>query len=219
MTVDPMLIAFLVLGIMHTLEPCADKAIVTIYAMGFSNGKAKRALLLVLIFGIGMVIAYMLIGGIFALVGNTLISQVLGPVQILVSLITIMLGVYLLIVHKEKAMCPGEHHHLLSEKLSLGPLISVLGLGFICGIEPCPVELTAYVWAASSGSIFTGITRMLAFSIGGIIGILPFAVLAGGIAGMLRRVIGERSTSEFAGAALIIMGIATLMASIVGIPV
>lgn len=219
MTVDPMLIAFLVLGITHTIEPCADKAIVTVYAMGFSRGKAKRALMLVLIFGAGTAAAYMLIGGIFALVGSALITQVFGPVQILASLITIMFGVYLLMVHKEKGVCPGEHHHLLGGTLSPGPIISVFSLGFICGAEPCPVELTAYLWAASSGSILTGATRMLAFSIGGVIGILPFAVLAGGIAGILRRVIGERSTSELAGATLIIMGILTLLASISGISV
>ena len=206
-----MWLAFLILGVMHTLEPCADKAVVTVYATGFSKGKAKRALLLVLVFGVGMATAYMLIGGVCALVGDTLITQVFEPVQILASLITIMFGVYLLAVHKEKKECPGEHHHtVLRGALSISSLVSVLSFGFVCGTEPCPVELTAYMWAASSGNVLTGIIRMLAFSIGSIMGMLPLALIAGGLAGTLRRIIGEKSTSKFAGITLMAMGIIML---------
>lgn len=220
MTIDPLWLAFLFLGVMHTLEPCADKAIVTVYAAGFSAGKAKRALLLVLIFGVGMAAAYMLIGAVCALVGNTFITQVFEPVQILASLITIMLGVYLLAVHKEKKECPGEHHHtVLGGALSISSLVSVLSFGLVCGAEPCPVELTAYMWAASSGNVLTGIIRMLAFSIGSILGMLPLALIAGGLAGTLRRIIGEKSTSKFAGITLIVMGIIMLVLAMLGIEV
>lgn len=213
-----MWLAFIFLGTMHTLEPCADKAIITVYATGFSGGKAKRALLLVLVFGVGMATAYMLIGAVFAFVGETLITQVLGPAQILASLTTITLGAYLLVVHKERKEGPGEHHHTaLHGAVSIGSLVSVLSFGFICGAEPCPVELTAFMWAASSGSLSSGVIRMLAFSFGSIMGMLPLALIAGGLAGTLRRVIGERSTSKFAGIALIVMGIIMLVLAMLGI--
>jgi len=217
LAIDPLLIGFLILGIMHTLEPCADKAIVTVYATGFSTGKAKRAITLVLIFGVGMAVSYMMLGVVSAFIGEALIKQVFNPVQILASIVTIMFGVYLLSVHKEEEKCPGEHHHRsFGGVIPAGSPVSAFALGALCGAEPCPLELAAYVWAASAADVLTGLTRMLVFSIGSFIGLLPLALVAGGLSGMFKKAVGERATSKIAGLTLVVIGAAMLMWLLIG---
>jgi sulfite exporter TauE/SafE len=203
------LITAFVVGILHVLEPCEDKAIVSLYA-AWSGKKKRETMKLTALYGLGMLIADTFLGIIAAFVGISFLSGISDYLGKTAAIITIIIGVLML---KEIHTHRFEQHCLHKDLKRISNERNILIFGIIRGLPPCPIEMGMLVWAASVGNVFYGALLVFVFSLGTMLSLLPFGFVAGGLAEWLRKRFGERSEHilpTIAAAVMIIIGIAML---------
>ncbi len=167
------------LGLLHTLQPCEDKAIFSFYAFGVSRDW-REAFKLLNLYGAGLLTANLSLGIIFSLLGTALtaipdiIKALIAGSGIIIS------GVYmLLMIHRQ---CYDPHSE---QKKEIGTQLtrktnSAYVLGILAGVPPCPMELAIYGIAtslAAGGSFLLAIVAVLMFSLGTWIGLYPLGIL------------------------------------------
>ncbi len=171
------------LGLLHTLQPCEDKAIFSFYAFGVSRDW-REAFKLINLYGAGLLTANMSLGIIFSLLGTILtaipdiIKAIIAGSGIIIS------GIYMLVmIHKQSY----DPHH--EQKKEIGTQLtrktnSAYALGILAGIPPCPMEIAIYGVAtslAAGQNYVLAIVAVFMFSIGTWVGLYPLGLL--GVAG------------------------------------
>lgn len=199
-----------ILGILHVLEPCEDKAIVSLY-VAWVGKNWKQTLRLILLYGFGMLLINVLIGFLASFIGVNYLQGWQSYFNIGAGIFTIIFGL-LIIYHSHLFVkfCFLEHNRhtpdIADEK-------SILLFGLLRGLPLCPVEVAVMFWAASIGNLFKGILLVAAFSFGTILSLVPYGLGAKGIFNFINNRAGEKVKKGIQlgiGIIVVIAGIITL---------
>ena len=196
-----------ILGLIHTLEPCEDKAVVSLFIM-WAAKRLREALVLVILYGLGMTLIDTALGAISAYLGASLLAKY-GPVlRVAAGAITALFGLYVFVGAEAAHLL---HHHgkdSLAEASSETPrALSIFGLGLVRGLPPCPFELAILAWAASMGSIWRGTLTVFVFGLGTTLGLIPLGLVMGGLAGAASRSRYRFWIPKICGALMMAMGV------------
>ena len=178
--------AFLI-GLLHVLEPCEDKAVASIYATIIGKN-TKRIVLLVLLYGFGMMIADTTLGVIAGYVGAQYLAKFSKQLEIVAAAFTVAFGL-LVFSHTHKL----ESHCYAKGFGGLRGDFSMLFFGIIRGLPPCPIEMAMLVMAASTGSPLRGGLLVASFGFGTMISLLPYAFAIGGVLTFIKRKFGDKA--------------------------
>jgi sulfite exporter TauE/SafE len=206
-----------ILGLAHTLEPCEDKAVVSLYAF-WASERWMEGILLVVLYGLGMALIDASLGFLFAFVGVNLLEAFKTVLELIAGLITVVFGFFMLtgwsIIHV------AHHHNGVS---SSGPKVgerlrmsTALLFGLIRGLPPCPFELAVFIWAASMGSVLIGTLTVFIFGLGTTAGLIPLGFLMGGISGVAKKTKYAGWIPKISGLTIIVIGIALIVFSLTG---
>lgn len=203
--VEVTILGAFVLGLAHTLIPCEDKAIVSTFA-AYAENKWKASLLLVTLYGAGMLVINTTFGVIAAYIGVKVLMGLNKPMGIISGILIMIMGFYMMgafghlhDVHRQKNM-----DVLVSDK----GFLTILGLGLIRGVVICPFEAIALMWAMSVGDVIKGALAVAAFSLGTLIGLVPLGMVVGGITGLLvkKGKVSRSTIAKIAGAVCVLVG-------------
>lgn len=206
-----------ILGLAHTLEPCEDKAVVSLYAV-WASERWREGILMVVLYGFGMALIDTSLGFLFALVGVSLLKAFEPILELIAGLITIVFGFFMLtgwsIVHL-------AHHHngmsssevKISERLRMS---TALLFGLVRGLPPCPFELAVFIWAASMGNVLIGTTTVFVFGLGTTAGLIPLGFLMGGISGVAKKTKYADWIPKISGSIIVAIGVALTVLSLTG---
>src|SRR3989337_2950855 len=89
------LAAAFVVGLAHTLEPCEDKAIVSLFVF-WATKRLAPAVGLVVLYGLGMALADTAMGFVLSYIGVRWLDVVRTPLEIAAGVITLILGIFML---------------------------------------------------------------------------------------------------------------------------
>jgi sulfite exporter TauE/SafE len=205
-----------VIGLLHVLEPCEDKAVASLYASAI-GGNTKRILFLVFLYGLGMMIADTLLGLIFGYVGANFLAGISRQLELVAAAFTIAFGL-LVFVHNHKLE---SHCYASSFSGMKNDSVSMLAFGIIRGLPPCPIEMAILVMAASTGSVLKGGLLVAVFGLGTLISLLPFGLAIGGILTLVRKRFGEKACAvipKASGIVISLIGFVMLIKNILRIP-
>lgn len=209
-----LLTAFL-LGLAHTLEPCEDKAVISLFVF-WATKKLLLAIGLVVLYGLGMALVDTVMGFILAYIGVTWLEALKTPLEITAGAITIIFGILMLwggeLVHI------GHHHGEVARSTSrLTRWYTIFGLGMVRGLPPCPIEVAVLIWAASTGNIWLGTATVFVFGLGTTVGLIPLGLVMGSLTSAITKTRYERFVPTIAAILMICLGIFLVLAPIVGI--
>jgi len=211
------LVGAFILGLAHTLEPCEDKAVVSLYAF-WGSERWREGILMVVLYGLGMALIDASLGFLFAFVGVNLLEAFKTILELIAGLITIVFGFFMLtgwsIVHI-------THHHdgaasngaKYSGRLRMS---TALLFGLVRGLPPCPFELAVFIWAASMGSVLIGTVTVFIFGLGTTAGLIPLGFLMGGISGVAKKTKYAGWIPKISGLTIVAIGIALTVFSLTG---
>jgi len=185
MVLDQLLVLWpaFVIGILHTLMPCEDKAIFCFWSFGISKDW-KNSMTILMRYGAGLMTANVSIGAVTSLF--SLIFTFI-PIENYVfnffgALVSIIVAIYMLFYIFTRQYTPHSKH---TDELKLDidwqskrtPYI----LGILAGAPPCIFEILIYTqcftWTLSYG-ILSGLLTIISFSIGTFLGLFPLAMLS-----------------------------------------
>jgi sulfite exporter TauE/SafE len=200
-----------IIGLLHVLEPCEDKAVASLYATIIGRN-AKRILFLVFLYGVGMMIADTTLGVIFGFLGAQYLAKFARQLEIIAASFTIAFGL-LVFSHTHEL----ESHCYIKGFGGLKGDLSMLLFGIVRGLPPCPIEMAILVMAASTKSALYGGVLVASFGLGTLISLLPFGFAVGGILTIVRKRFGEKAERlipKLSGAAISLIGAAMLVKAI-----
>ena len=175
-----------VIGLLHVLEPCEDKAVASLYATVIGKN-TKKILFLVFLYGLGMMMADTALGVLSGYIGAQYLAKFSKQLEIVASSFTVAFGL-LVFSHTHKL----ESHCYAKGFSGARGDLSILLFGIIRGLPPCPIEMAMLVMAAATGSAFRGGLLVAAFGLGTLVSLLPFGLAVGGILTLVKRRYGER---------------------------
>ena len=212
--------AFL-LGLAHTLVPCEDKAVVSLYSLWRSE-RWKEGISLVVLYGLGMALINTCFGFAFASAGVSLLEVFEGIkkiLEVIAGAITTAFGFFMLTGY---SLIHLAHHHGETEKRKetkpYGRFAALL-FGVARGLPPCPFELATYLWAASIGNILVGTLTVFMFGLGTTIGLVPLGFVMGELASVAKRTKYSALVPRLCGFIIIIIGIVLAVSSLLGIEI
>ena len=176
-----------VIGLLHVLEPCEDKAVASVYATIIGKN-TKKILFLVFLYGLGMMIADTILGVIFGYIGAKYLTSFSKYLEIIAASFTMAFGL-LVFSHTHEL----ESHCYIKGFGGLKGDLSMLLFGIIRGLPPCPIEMAILVMASATKSAFYGGLLVAAFGLGTLISLLPFGLAVGGILSVVRKRYGEKA--------------------------
>ncbi len=200
-----------VIGLLHVLEPCEDKAVASLYAT-IVGKNTKRILFLVFLYGVGMMLADTLLGVIFGYIGAQYLAKFSKYLEIIAASFTIAFGL-LVFTHNHEL----ESHCYIKGFGGLKGDFSMLLFGIIRGLPPCPIEMAILVMAASTKSALYGGLLVAVFGLGTLVSLLPFALAVGGILTLVKKRYGEKAEHlipKISGIAISSIGLYMLIDSI-----
>lgn len=204
------LISAFVIGLLHVLEPCEDKAIASLY-IAWAGKTIKRSLLLVSLYGLAMVLVNTILGLIAALAGIHYLQDIQPLMEMSAAVLTIIYGIFIIFhFHVFEIHCPIK----LFKKVNLDNLKSALLFGLIRGSPLCPIEIAILLWSASSGSILYGTALMFVFALGTAISLIPFALGSKGVLIFAERIFGpgiKKLASLIVGGTMVVIGVILLL--------
>jgi sulfite exporter TauE/SafE len=210
------LAAAFVVGLAHTLEPCEDKAIVSLFVF-WANKKLVQAVGLVVLYGLGMALADTAMGFVFSYVGVRWLDIVRIPLEVTAGAITIIFGFFML---RGKELTHVGHHHGEAAAPVNSKLLhwrAILGFGIVRGLPPCPLEVAMLLWAASLGDIWRGTATVFVFGLGTTVGLIPLGLIMGGISNAISRTKYESLVPKITAILMISLGLFLVLAPIFGI--
>jgi sulfite exporter TauE/SafE len=211
------LAAAFLLGLAHTLEPCEDKAVVSLFVF-WATKKLVHAIGLVVLYGLGMALVDTVMGFILSYVGVTWLEAIKTPLEITAGAITVVFGVFML--RGGELAHIGHHHGEASGTTSkLTRWYTILGLGMVRGLPPCPIEVAVLIWAASIGNIWLGTATVFVFGLGTTIGLIPLGLIMGSLTNVISKTRYERFVPTIAAGLMIALGLFLVLAPIVGIEI
>lgn len=177
------LISAFIIGLLHVLEPCEDKAVASLY-VAWAGKTLKRCLLLILLYGAGMILINTFLGFIAAFLGVHYLQDFQKFFKGGAAVLTIIFGILIMLhFHLFETHCPIK----LLKKVNPDSLKQVMAFGLVRGLPLCPIEIGILLWAASIGSIFYGTLLVFVFSLGTAISLVPFAVGAKGLLAIIEK--------------------------------
>jgi hypothetical protein len=206
------LVSAFVIGLLHVLEPCEDKAIASLYAT-IVGKNTKRILFLVFLYGVGMMIADTSLGVLFGYIGAQYLAGISKQLEIVASSFTIAFGL-LVFAHTHKL----ESHCYIKGFAGAKGDMSMLLFGIVRGLPPCPIEMAILVMASATGSPFYGGLLVAVFGLGTIVSLLPFGLAVGGILSLVRRRYGEKAEHlipKISGIVISLIGIIMLVTNLI----
>ena len=213
---DLSLAAAFVVGLVHTLEPCEDKAIVSLFVF-WAAKKLAQAVGLVVLYGLGMALADTAMGFVLSYVGVRWLDIVRTPLEIAAGVITLILGILML---RGKELTHVGHHHGEAVAPANSKLLhwySILGFGIVRGLPPCPIEIAVLLWAASIGNIWRGTATVFVFGLGTTVGLIPLGLIMGGISNAISRTRYETLVPKITAILMMCFGLFLMLAPIFGI--
>ena len=196
-----------VLGLAHTLEPCEDKAVVSLFVM-WASRRLREAIYLVILYGLGMTMIDTVLGFICSYLGVSLLKEHGALLGTIAGAITFAFGL-LMLIGSERVHLGHHHGETPLERMGAGNLgaPSVFALGLIRGLPPCPVELAVLAWAASVGQAWRGTLMVFVFGLGTTVGLIPLGLVMGGLAGAVRKTRYEAWVPRICGVVMMVLGI------------
>lgn len=199
-----------VLGLLHVLEPCEDKAIVSLY-VAWTGENLKHTFKLIVLYGLGMSIINIFFGFIVAVLGVNYLETWQIYLRMGAGIFTIIFGLYIIRhSHLFWGHCSLEHSHqepkVKSDK-------AVLLFGLLRGLPLCPIEIAMLLWAASVRNIYYGTLLVASFSFGTFLSLIPFGIGAKGIFKFLNIKEDEKTKKFFQlimGLFIVVIGIVSL---------
>jgi sulfite exporter TauE/SafE len=210
------LAAAFVVGLVHTLEPCEDKAIVSLFVF-WAAKKLSQAIGLVVLYGLGMAVADTAMGFILSYVGVKWLEIVRTPLEIAAGAITLIFGLFML---RGKELTHVGHHHGETAAPANSKLMhwySILGFGIVRGLPPCPIEIAMLLWAASLGNVWRGTATIFIFGLGTTVGLIPLGLIMGGISSAINRTKYESLVPKITAILMMCFGLFLMLAPIFGI--
>jgi sulfite exporter TauE/SafE len=210
------LAAAFVVGLAHTLEPCEDKAIVSLFVF-WATKKLSQAIGLVVLYGLGMALADTALGFILSYVGVRWLDIIRTPLEIAAGVITLILGILML---RGKELTHVGHHHGEAVAPANSKLLhwySILGFGIVRGLPPCPVEIAVLLWAASIGNIWRGTATVFVFGLGTTVGLIPLGLIMGGISNAISKTGYETLVPKITAILMMCFGTFLILAPIFGV--
>ena len=210
------LTAAFVVGLAHTLEPCEDKAIVSLFVF-WATKKLVHAVGLVVLYGLGMALADTIMAFVLSYIGVTWLHVLKTPLELIAGAVTLIFG---LLMFTGKELTHIGHHHgetAASPNPKLRSWYGILSLGIIRGLPPCPIEAAMLIWAASLGDIWRGTATVFVFGLGTTIGLIPLGLIMGGIAGAISKTKYEAFVPKISAILIMAFGLFLVLAPILGI--
>ncbi|MBN2152698.1 MAG: sulfite exporter TauE/SafE family protein, partial [Candidatus Lokiarchaeota archaeon] len=156
-------------GLLHTLQPCEDKAIFGFHTFGVAKNNIE-AIKVVFVYSLGLFAVNAAMGFGFSVLG-TIFGWVLPWIQgyepFLSSAVAIVIGsvLYYRLVRYRK----GDDHQASPVALKVRKnLVGTFLLGILTGIPPCPFELSVYFQAAAAAALglANGVIFVFWFAVG-----------------------------------------------------
>jgi len=196
-----------VLGLAHTLEPCEDKAVVSLFVM-WSSRRLREAIYLVILYGLGMTVIDTVLGFICAYLGVSLLREHGVLLRAIAGAMTFVFGL-LMIIGGERGHLGHHHGETSLERTKAGNpgSTSIFALGLVRGLPPCPVELAVLAWAASVGQVWRGTLMVFVFGLGTTMGLIPLGLVMGGLAGVVKKTRCEAWVPRICGLTMMVLGI------------
>jgi sulfite exporter TauE/SafE len=210
------LAAAFVVGLVHTLEPCEDKAVVSLFVF-WATKKLAHAVGLVVLYGLGMALADTAMGFVLSYVGVRWLDIVRTPLEITAGAITLIFGFFML---RGKELTHIGHHHgeaVAPTNTKLLHWRAILGFGIVRGLPPCPLEVAMLLWAASLGNIWRGTATVFVFGLGTTVGLIPLGLIMGGISSAISRTRYESIVPKITAILMMCFGLFLMLAPIFGI--
>jgi len=199
-----------IIGLLHVLEPCEDKAVASIY-VAWASKKLKESLAMILLYGLGMLSIDTIIGFLVSFLGANFLQNFQSYFRISAAILTMIFG--LLTIFKSHVF---ETHCYIKMFKDVKPKSkkSILLFGLVRGLPLCPIEVGMLLWAASAGSVLYGTLLVFFFSVGTMISLIPFGIGARGILTIVEKRAGNRIRKLapiIVGLIIISMGLILLM--------
>jgi ABC-type nickel/cobalt efflux system permease component RcnA len=166
-------------GLLHTLQPCEDKAIFGFHTFGVAKNNLE-AIKIVFVYSLGLFVTNAALGSGFSLLGVLFGAlpwfQSIEPY--LSSGVAIAIGamLYYRLVKYRK----GDNHLVNPVQLKVRKnLVGTFLLGILTGLPPCPFELTVYIQAASASGYFyaNGLIFIFWFAVGTVVGMIFLTIV------------------------------------------
>lgn len=199
------------IGLLHVLEPCEDKAVASLYATAIGKN-TKKILFLVFLYGLGMMMADTALGVICGFLGAQYLAKFSNQLEIAASSFTIAFGL-LVFTHSHEL----ESHCYIKGFAGAKGDMSILLFGIVRGLPPCPIEMAILVMAAATKSALRGGLLVAVFGLGTLISLLPFGLAIGGILTLVKRRYGEKAEHlipKLSGMAISLIGLFMLVKSL-----
>jgi len=210
------LAAAFIVGLAHTLEPCEDKAVVSLFVF-WATKKLVHAIGLVVLYGLGMALVDTAMGFILSYIGVTWLEALKTPLELIAGAITLVFGVFML---TGRELAHIGHHHgeaAVDTNSKLTRWYAILGLGMVRGLPPCPIEVAVLIWAASVGNIWLGTATVFVFGLGTTIGLIPLGLVMGSLTNVISKTRYERFVPMIAAILMICFGLFLMLAPLFGI--
>ncbi len=175
----------ILLGILHTALPCEDKAIFLFWSLGISK-TAKRSILILILYGLGLIIANIIITTISIIIANiplvlfnyypdintiNLFGALSSITAALILLVLVLRGRYIPHAKRNNGQSPNKFNWM--------KLKTPLFFGILAGFAPCIFEFFIYSQAVQESlrrGFLGGFLYVLFFSMGTFIGLFPLAL-------------------------------------------
>ncbi len=210
--------AFLV-GLAHVFQPCEDKAIVAIFVMWMTK-KATKAVLLVILYGLGITLVNTCLGFVFSYAGSALIERYETPLKLVAGIITIVFGIYMLTRFGHWHL--GHDHEETSLTVSTPEAPgawNMLTFGLARGVALCPAELAVLTWALSTGNVLRGTLMLFAFGLGTTVSLVPVALVMGGLTAAAQKTRYGKWLPRVAPLVMILVGIFLTLSPFLGVDI
>ena len=213
----PLLSAALLAGLLgsaHCLGMCAG--ISGLFAANTGVAALDKQLPSALVYNIGRIVSYAVLGIIVASFGGVIIKAspaLAGSIRILSGVIIILVGLkvafdlrLLSIIERMGASLWSKIAPAARKLVPVTSLPKAFGLGLVWGWLPCGLVYSVLMIAATSADPATGALIMIAFGIG----TMPAMVLTGLGAARLSELMRRRGTRFGMGALIILLGLLTI---------
>ncbi len=210
------LAAAFVVGLAHTLEPCEDKAIVSLFVF-WATKRLAPSVGLVVLYGLGMALADTAMGFVLSYIGVRWLDVIRTPLEVTAGAITFIFGLFMLMGrelghishHDGKAVVPANPKPF--------SWYGILGFGIVRGLPPCPIEIAVLMWAASLGDVWRGTATVFVFGLGTTVGLIPLGLIMGGITTAISKTRYESLVPKISAILMMAFGVFLALAPIFGI--
>lgn len=224
------------LGAFHALEPGHGKTVIAAYLVG-SRGSTWEAMLLGLVVAVTHTASVILLGVASLFLASFWTDLVTGKfIGIASGAVIVAIGLWMLVtrasaVLRKRSLAAAHdhaddgglgdhdhdhdhhhhHHHNPTPGQERQSLWQILGLGISGGLIPCPAALVVLLASLRSGEIASGLTYLLAFSLGVAAVLVALGLVVSKAAGFAARFLDRPILGTVAsiGSAVLIIGVGT----------